>query len=127
MSHALINNAPLRQLPPVSSFDVIVARGLLEVMTDVIVAVALLGGFLAIGLRAMPDDLWEPTLAILAIAAFGCGIGFINAVVTVFWQSWEKTYAQLTRLPHFVSGTFYMPKATGNLRGCVLRGSFHNY
>jgi capsular polysaccharide transport system permease protein len=109
MSHALINNAPLLQLPPVSSFDVIAARGLLEVMTDVIVAVALLAGFLAIGLRAMPDDLWEPLIAVLAIAAFGCGIGFVNAVVTVFWRSWEKTYAQLTRLLYFVSGIFYVP------------------
>jgi capsular polysaccharide transport system permease protein len=109
MSHALINNAPLLQLPPVSSFDVIAARGLLEVMTDVVVAIVLLAGFLAIGLRAMPDDLWEASLAVLAIAACGCGIGFVNAVVTVFWRSWEKTYAQLTRLLYFVSGIFYAP------------------
>ncbi len=109
MSHALINNAPLLQLPPVSSFDVIAARGFLEVMTDVIVAVALLAGFLAIGLHALPDDLWEPSIAVLAIAAFGCGVGFVNAVVTVFWRSWEKTYAQLTRLLYFVSGIFYVP------------------
>lgn len=109
MSHALINNAPLLQLPPVSSFDVIAARGLLEVMTDVVVAVTLLAGFLVIGLRAMPDDLWEPALAVLTIAAFGCGVGFVNAVATVFWRSWEKTYAQATRLLYFVSGIFYVP------------------
>jgi capsular polysaccharide transport system permease protein len=113
MSHALINNAPLLQLPPVSSFDVIAARGFLEVMTDVIVAIALLAGFLAIGLRAMPNDLWEPSIAVLAIAPFGCGVGFVNAVVTVFWRSWEKTYAQLTRLLYFVSGIFYMPEQEG--------------
>jgi ABC-type polysaccharide/polyol phosphate export permease/Flp pilus assembly protein TadD len=109
MSHALINNAPLLQLPPVSSFDVIAARGFLEVITDLVVAIVLLAGFLAIGLRAMPDDLWEPSIAVLAIAAFGCGIGFVNAVTTVFWRSWEKTYAQLTRLLYFVSGIFYVP------------------
>ncbi|MGE0260462.1 MAG: tetratricopeptide repeat protein [Alphaproteobacteria bacterium] len=109
MSHALINNAPLLQLPPVSSFDVIAARGVLEVITDVIVAVVLLAGFLAIGLRAMPDDLWEPSIAVLTIAAFGCGVGFVNAVATVFWRSWEKTYAQLTRVLYFISGIFYVP------------------
>jgi capsular polysaccharide transport system permease protein len=109
MSHALINNAPLLQLPPVSSFDVIAARGLVEVMTDLIVAIALLAVFLAVGLRAMPDDLWEPSVAVLTIAAFGCGMGFVNAVVTVFWRSWEKTYAQLTRVLYFVSGIFYVP------------------
>jgi capsular polysaccharide transport system permease protein len=29
--------------------------------------------------------------------------------VTVFWRSWEKSYAQLTRLLYFVSGIFYVP------------------
>ena len=58
MSHAIIGNGPLLQLPPVTSFDVIAARGLLEIVTDVAVAVILLAGFAALGLAAMPDDLW---------------------------------------------------------------------
>ena len=75
MSHAMINNGPLLQLPPVSSFDVIAARGLLEIMTDVIVAARCWPGFWRSGCAAMPDDLWEPSIALLAIAAFGCGVG----------------------------------------------------
>jgi capsular polysaccharide transport system permease protein len=109
MSHAIVGNAPLLQLPPVTTFDVIAARGLLEVMTDIVVAVLLLAGFLAIGLGAMPDDLWGPAIALLVTAAFGCGIGYLNAVVTVFWRSWEKIFAQLTRVLYFVSGIFYVP------------------
>jgi capsular polysaccharide transport system permease protein len=109
MSHALLNNAPLLQLPPVTSFDVITARGLLEVMTDIVVAVVLLAGFLVIGLHAVPDDLWQTAIAALTVAAFGCGAGFVNAVTTVFWRSWDKVYAQLTRLLYFVSGIFYVP------------------
>ena len=58
MSHAIIGNGPVLQLPPVTTFDVIAARGLLEIMTDVIVAVILLLGFGALGLASMPDDLW---------------------------------------------------------------------
>jgi capsular polysaccharide transport system permease protein len=109
MSHAVIGNIPLLQLPPVASFDVIAARGLVEVMTDVIVAVMLLAAFLATGARAMPDDLWASLLAFLVIAAFGCGVGYVNAVVTVLWRSWEKAYAQLARLLYFISGIFYVP------------------
>jgi capsular polysaccharide transport system permease protein len=109
MSHAIVGNAPLLQLPPVTTFDVIAARGLLEVMTDIVVAVLLLAGFLAIGLGAMPDDLWGPAIALLVTAAFGCGIGYVNAVVTVFWRSWEKIFAQLTRVLYFISGIFYVP------------------
>jgi len=109
MSHAIVGNAPLLQLPPVTSFDVIAARGLLEIVTDVTVAVMLLAGFAAIGVAAMPDDLWAASIALLTIAALGCGIGFINAVLTVFWRSWEKTYAQVTRILYFISGIFYVP------------------
>jgi capsular polysaccharide transport system permease protein len=109
MSHAIVGNAPLLQLPPVTTFDVIVARGLLEVMTDLVVAVLLLAGFLAAGLNALPDDLWAPSMALLVTAMLGCGVGAVNAVATVFWRSWEKAYAQLTRVLYFVSGIFYVP------------------
>jgi capsular polysaccharide transport system permease protein len=109
MCHSVTGNAPLLQLPPVTTFDVIAARGLLEVMTDVVVALLLLAGFLAIGLDALPDDLLGPLLALLVTAAFGCGIGFVNAVVTVFWRSWEKAYGQCVRVLYFISGIFYVP------------------
>jgi len=109
MSHAITGNGPVLQLPPVTTFDVIAARGLLEIMTDVIVAVILLIGFGAIGLAAMPDDLWSPSIALLVTAAFGCGLGYLNAVLTVFFRSWDKVYGQVTRVLYFISGIFYVP------------------
>jgi capsular polysaccharide transport system permease protein len=109
MSHAITGNAPLLQLPPVTTFDVIAARGVLEVATDIVVAVILLAGFAAIGLAAAPDDVWSPSLALLVTAVLGCGLGGINAVLTVFWRSWEKTWGQVTRVLYFISGIFYVP------------------
>ncbi len=109
MSHAITGNGPVLQLPPVTTFDVIAARGLLEIMTDVIVAVILLIGFGAIGLAAMPDDLWGPSIALLVTAAFGCGFGYVNAVLTVFFRSWDKIYGQVTRILYFISGIFFVP------------------
>ncbi len=113
MSHAITGNGPVLQLPPVTTFDVVAARGLLEIMTDVIVAVVLLLAFGAIGLAAMPDDLWEPAMALLATAALGFGFGLLNAVLTVFWRSWEKAYGQVTRVLYFVSGIFRYYVASG--------------
>jgi capsular polysaccharide transport system permease protein len=109
MSHAITGNGAVLQLPPVTTFDVVAARGLLEIMTDVIVAVMLLAGFAAIGLAAMPDDLWGPSMALLVTAALGVGCGFVNAVLTVFWPSWDRAYGQLTRILYFISGIFYVP------------------
>lgn len=109
MAHAITANAALLQLPVVTSFDVILARGLLEVATDIVVAVLLLFGLAALGLAGMPDDLWNVSLSVIAAAAFGCGVGFINAVLTVFHRSWDKIFAQLTRALYFCSGIFYVP------------------
>jgi len=109
MCHAVTANSPLLQLPVVTNFDVIVARGLLEIATNVIVAVLLLVAFAAIGVPAQPDDYLSPALALLVTGVFGCGVGFINAVVTAFFRSWEKVFAQLTRLLYFTSGIFYVP------------------
>ncbi|HTT81519.1 MAG TPA: ABC transporter permease [Stellaceae bacterium] len=109
MSHAITGNAPLLQLPPVTSFDAIAARGLLEIMTDIIVATILLAGFIALGWAQMPDDLWGPSMALCVAAVLGCGLGFANAVMTAFWRSWEKAYNQLTRVLYFISGIFYAP------------------
>ncbi|MBV9014205.1 MAG: ABC transporter permease [Alphaproteobacteria bacterium] len=109
MSHAITSNGALLQLPLVTTFDLIAARGFLELITDVIVAVILLAGFGFIGLRAAPDDLWSPSIALLVTAIFGCGVGFINAVLTVRWGSWDKIWPQVTRLLYFFSGIFYVP------------------
>ncbi len=109
MSHAIVGNGALLQLPVVTTFTVIAARGLLEVMTDIVVAVILLAGFGTAGLAAMPDDLWGAASALLVTAMLGCGVGYINAVATVFYPSWEKLYGQVTRILYFVSGIFYVP------------------
>ena len=109
MSHAVTGNGPVLQLPPVTTFDVIAARGLLEFATDITVAVILLLGFGAIGLASMPDDFWAPSVALVVTAALGIGIGYFNAVITVFFRAWEKAYGQLTRVLYFISGIFYVP------------------
>ncbi len=109
MSHAIVGNGPLLELPLVTTFDVIAARGLLEVATDITVAILLLLGFGAIGINAIPDDLLSPSLALLVTALLGCGVGFLNAVFTVVFRSWEKAFGHITRLLYFISGIFYVP------------------
>ncbi|HEV2100072.1 MAG TPA: ABC transporter permease [Stellaceae bacterium] len=109
MTYAVASNGSLLQLPLVSTFDVIIARGLLELVTDLLVAVIMLAGFAAIGLATMPDDLAGLSASIAAVWTLGCGCGFINAVITGFCKSWDKIWAQLTRLLYFCSGIFYVP------------------
>jgi capsular polysaccharide transport system permease protein len=111
MTHAITSNGSLLQLPVVSTFDTVLARGLLELATDVVVAVILLAGFTAIGLYAVPRDLAGVCAALFAVWLFACGVGFLNAVVAVLWPGWDKIWAQITRILYFCSGIFYVPAA----------------
>jgi capsular polysaccharide transport system permease protein len=109
MTYAITSNGSLLQLPLVGTFDVLMARGLLELITDTLVAAVLLTGFGALGLGTLPQDIVGVSAALLAVWLLGCGCGFVNAVVNAFSKSWDKIWAQLTRLLYFCSGIFYVP------------------
>jgi capsular polysaccharide transport system permease protein len=109
MTYAITSNGSLLQLPLVGTFDVLMARGLLEFITDTLVAAMLLAGFGAMGLGALPQDFTGISASLVVIWLLGCGFGFLNAVVNAFTKSWDKIWAQLTRLLYFCSGIFYVP------------------
>jgi capsular polysaccharide transport system permease protein len=109
MTNAIISSGPLLQLPLVSTSDVVIARGLVEVLTDMVVAIILLAGFFVAGFGLLPYDLPALSASVIAISLFGCGVGLINAVINAFFKSWDKIWAQLTRTLYFCSGIFYVP------------------
>ena len=109
MTHAVTSNGSLLQLPVVKTFDVILARGLLEFVTDIVVAVMLLAGLVALGIPALPADLWSAAMALITVALLGCGVGFGNAVLQALFRSWDKLWSNATRLLYFFSGIFYVP------------------
>ena len=58
MTYAITSNRSLLQLPLVEHLSTcMMARGLLELLTDTLVAVILLAGFGAVGLGVLPHDL----------------------------------------------------------------------
>ncbi|MBV8935098.1 MAG: tetratricopeptide repeat protein [Alphaproteobacteria bacterium] len=109
MTYGITSNGSLLQLPLVGTFDVLTARGLLELLTDTLVAAILLVGFGALGLDALPQDFAGVSVSLLVVWLLGCGCGFLNAVINAFVKSWDKIWAQLTRLLYFCSGIFYVP------------------
>jgi len=93
MTYAIASNGSLLQLPLVGTFDVLIARGLLELLTDTLVAALLLAGFGALGLGALPQDVAGVSTSLLVVWLLGCGCGFINAVINAFAKSWDKICA----------------------------------
>jgi ABC-type polysaccharide/polyol phosphate export permease len=121
MTFAITSNGPLLQLPLVKTIDVIVARGLLELVTDLLVAGLILTGFLAVGIGHLPTDFAGLAGAIAAVWLLACGCGFINAVLNAFGKSWDKIWTQVTRILYFISGIFYVPgMMPGWIRGILV-------
>jgi len=122
MTHAIPGNGSLLQLPLVTKFDVVLARGILEFITDLLVALILLVGFCALGFAGAPDDIWNACLALAAVAGLGCGAGFINAVIGMRFRSWDKIWVQATRILYFASGIFryYVSTATSGYPAKIL-------
>jgi capsular polysaccharide transport system permease protein len=109
MMYGVTGNGPLLQLPPVKPFDVLLARGLLEFATDLVVAVLLLTGFATFGIPALPDDLAGAATALIVVGLLGFGVGYVNAVLQTLFRSWDKLWNSVTRLLYFFSGIFYVP------------------
>src|SRR5260370_7526306 len=93
MPYAMASNGSLLQLPLVGTFDVLMARGLLELLTDTLVAVILLAGFGVLGLGALPQDIAGVSTALLVVWLLGFRCGFFNAVITPFSKPRAKLLA----------------------------------
>src|SRR5689334_24397098 len=87
MTYAITRSGALLQLPLVGTFDVLMARGPLELLTDILVFALLLAGFGAVVLGALPHDLLGVSAAMLTVWLLGYGVGLIfdvtNGTVTV--------------------------------------------
>ena len=111
MTYAIWSNGVVRcSLPLVGTFDVLVARGLLELPDRYAGAAArilLVRASRALGLRRAARKILpaSPT-SLLVVWLLGCGCGLLNAVINAFVKSWDKIWAQLTRLLYFCSGIF---------------------
>lgn len=111
LSSAVAANRSLLQLSLVTPNDVLIGRALLEITTELVVAIILLGMFLAVGLNAQPDNYLKVAGAFGIMGVLGWGLGTINCVIECFIPSWEKLWGNIIRIMYFSSGIFYIPSS----------------
>jgi capsular polysaccharide transport system permease protein len=108
---AIHSNIALLTYPMVKTFDVIVARMVLEAIIMLTVALVF---FLGLNFFAGIDvfrKLEEIIPAFGAIIYLGFGMGFFNATVSRVLPLWEKVWGLLS-LPLFISsGIFFLPQS----------------
>tara|TARA_B110001454_G_scaffold216085_2_gene238699 strand:+ start:3989 stop:5824 length:1836 start_codon:yes stop_codon:yes gene_type:complete len=103
-------NRPLLQLPVVRAFDVYAARGLLELITEIVVACVLLLFFAIAGLAIIPINPSGVAIGLILLWFGAVGVGMIFAVLCAFFSAWERIWGALASILYFSSGTFYIPR-----------------
>ncbi|MRX49668.1 sugar ABC transporter permease [Paracoccus sp. S-4012] len=98
---------PFLQYPSVTYMDAILARAILNLLTQTTVFVIVLGGIdLLFGL----DTLWNiPALAmaIAMMAAIGIAVGVLNCYLFMEFPVWERAWSILNRPMFLISGIFF--------------------
>jgi capsular polysaccharide transport system permease protein len=106
--HGISANRSLLLLPPIKVLDILVARGLLSLLTELLVAVLILGIFNILGISAVPENSLLTLGALLLAWFFGISLGILMAVLSEIFESWEMIWSQITRVMYFCSGIFYV-------------------
>jgi capsular polysaccharide transport system permease protein len=106
---AIDSNMPLLALPPVKTFDVVMARILVEAITWSVIAVTFVLGLWAFG------GMWALARIEIAIPGYlaalylGGSVGFLVAMLTKLVPFFDRLMALITLPLLFMSGVFYLP------------------
>lgn len=114
VARSLIFSRPLLNYPVVGWCHAVVARGLLNGLTGLLIAAIVLGVVLGISTaRATPDA--QLILAALGLSlVLGAGVGVLNAALIGLWPVWEQIWSVATRPLFFVSAVFFLPETLPN-------------
>ncbi|HIO91252.1 MAG TPA: ABC transporter [Leucothrix mucor] len=109
LMNAIGANKVLLSYPHVTPFDVMAARTILEVLTQVVVFTFVLFILAAQGLWDMRiDNILEVITVIFVCAGLGAGFGLINSVLAFKFPSYAQTFGILMRPMYFMSGIFFV-------------------
>jgi capsular polysaccharide transport system permease protein len=108
---SLHQNAPLLYFPIVKSFDVIVARGILETITAFWVVVIFCSILFLFGVDVMPVHPEQAFMAVFATIYLAFAIGFFSAVIYKVFKAWVAVQIGLLILMYLTSGALFVPSA----------------
>jgi capsular polysaccharide transport system permease protein len=101
-------NKQLLFYPEVSYMDAILARFILNFLTQALVAIIVIGGIvLLFGIRLNIDP-GMGALSLALAAAVGLGVGTINIALADLFPSWTQLWSIINRPLFLASGVFFM-------------------
>jgi len=94
--------------PAVTWIDAVLARFILNLLTDVLVMLLLLAIFIAVADITLLLDIGPVIMAVALTAALGLGIGLMNCVLIGFFPVWMNIWSILNRPLFFASGILFI-------------------
>ncbi|MFT6887845.1 MAG: capsular polysaccharide transport system permease protein [Paracoccaceae bacterium] len=111
MAGSLKSNFALLRFPNVNPYDAIVARLILQTLTNIAVALIVLGGAFALTNEPVRLDQLRIFGALGAATLLAAGVGVCNAVLFMVRPLWQQVFAIINRPLFLVSGVFFLPEA----------------
>jgi capsular polysaccharide transport system permease protein len=108
---SILQNQPLLYFPIVKSFDVVVARSILEIVSAFWVVVLFCLILFVFDVEIFPVYPEEALLAIAATIYFSFSIGFLSAVIYKLFRAWLIVLIIALIGMYFTSGALFMPSA----------------
>jgi capsular polysaccharide transport system permease protein len=107
VSGALDANRALLTYPIVKPIDTLVARGVLEFATSMVVMIVMFAGIIILHGVDGPAHLDSIALAVLGLAFLGFGVGMTNAAIEQVFSTWREIYAVFSRPLMLVCAVFF--------------------
>ena len=107
---AISANKTLLQYPKMAPIDAIVARFVLQIYTNALVSITILGAICWFALSDLPTVDWgKLTASLLLASVLGLVEAMINATLKSKYKLYDKIYSIITRPMFLLSGVFFLP------------------
>lgn len=105
----LVQNQPLLYFPIVKTTDVVLARGILEIITAFWVAALFAVLLYVFGVDITPLHYQEALQAVIATIWFGFSYGFLGAILFKLVRAWMAPHILILIVMYVLSGVFFIP------------------
>lgn len=118
---SVIQNSVLLNFPIVHMFDIILARGLLEILGGILMTIVLILVLYFSGVNIVPVDTISAIYGFAAALYLGFGMGVLNAVLSIKLRWWPLFYVLIYLTAYLTSGILFDVSALpANLRDIVI-------
>ena len=111
LASALLFSKPLLAYPTVTFLDAIIARFIVNMMTQLLVSYLILTGILLIFETRVVPNFWVVIQGMAYTGILALGVGTMNCFLFTRFPVWQRVWSILMRPMFIISGIFFLPES----------------